>query len=95
MPSTHSPSAAAIGKRSYRKKNAMLQLVTTTNKKGKSHFVVSCATNQSLYLLVNLEAMMEGKSVSSFLEDILMERYGDRIGNFDVAFKNLRKLEGR
>lgn len=82
-------------KRAYRKSNPMLQLVTTTKKNGKSHYILSTATNQSLYTLVNLEAMVSGVSTSSFLESLLMERYADRIKNFEIAFSNLRNLEGR
>lgn len=95
MPKNNTQESSKTAKRDYRKANSMRQLVTRKNDKGASHFIISSATNKSLYLLVNLEAMMEGKSVSRFVEEILMQRYGDRIGNFDVAFANLRKLEGR
>lgn len=83
-------------KRTHKPKFAMKQLSKNRKPYRKtSGFVLSLATNETLYTLVNLEAMMSGKSTSSFLESILMERYGDRIANFDLAFANLRKIEGR
>ena len=88
----------APAKRGYRRKNPMLQLLTVSKKKktsGTSIYNITCATNESLYLIVNLEAMMSGKSVSSFIEEVLMKHYGDRISNFQSAFANLRNLEGR
>ena len=95
MPKLNDIASLEKPKRKLRNRHAMTQLVTARKKGGKSHYNITCATNESLYLLINLEAMMEGKSVSAFLEDILMARYGDRIGNFKVAFENLRNLEGR
>ena len=93
--SSENSAAKSAKKRGYRRKNPMMQIATAKNKRGKSHYNITCATNESLYLLINLEAMMDGKSVSSLVEEMLMARYGERIKNFEVAFSNLRKLEGR
>lgn len=90
----HDTNTPTTTKRSYRRRNPMMQLVKTTNK-NKTSFNMTCATNKSLYLLVNLEAMMSGKSVSTLIEEFLMARYGERVKNFDSVFANLRNLENR
>ena len=38
-------------------------------------FTLGIATNKTIYTLANIEAKLQGKSVSTFLEEILKERY--------------------